>query len=104
MGDISEEEAVALQAAGRDVPTATGRFSGDCAVAMGGTSIETTRGTVLYHTAGQSALPMAQRLAAKLHIPQLTLALDLPPSWISNGAVAPEDACALQALELGVRQ
>ena len=38
--DISEEEAVALQAAGRDVPAATGRFSGDCAVAMGGTSIE----------------------------------------------------------------
>ncbi|WFD37588.1 uncharacterized protein MJAP1_000534 [Malassezia japonica] len=109
LGDEDDEEVrAAMQAAGRDESThVPARLADDWGVAMnrgGSGNVRATTGTALYRA--NTSVAMAQRIAAKLGIPQVFLSLDLPDALLASGAVqmAPEDARALQALEVGLRR
>ncbi|KAE8211608.1 hypothetical protein CF327_g4659 [Tilletia walkeri] len=63
-------------------------------------------GSSLFRTNADVALPMSQRLAARISIPQLFLSLDLPPSLISHATAMmpapPERTKKMMLLERGI--
>lgn len=96
-----------------------GALSRDWSVAMNGPY--GSQATGLYHTAHDMSRTMSQRLgeckkkeqkkksdltAKKLGVKQVYLSLDVPDVLASSGPAtqAPEDAQAMQALEVGVRR
>ncbi|KAL4401841.1 hypothetical protein ACI68E_001491 [Malassezia pachydermatis] len=83
-----------------------GRLADDWSVAMKIPGSAST-GTTLYPSTHTMSLGIAQRLSAKLGVAQVYVSLDLPDSFAapSHGMpMPPEDARALQAMELGLRR
>ncbi|WFD31465.1 1-phosphatidylinositol 4-kinase [Malassezia sp. CBS 17886] len=86
-------------------PRASACLARDWAVGMNmqrSHAISRVTGTVMYGTSSEAALPMVQRLSARLAIPQLFLSLDVASELAPVGSIAPEDARALQSLERGM--
>ncbi|KAK0569796.1 hypothetical protein OC861_000633 [Tilletia horrida] len=112
---LDQELADALRSAGRlddpeplDAPSQPlGSLATEWAVAMCRPGQNAPLGTSLFRTNTDVALPMSQRLAARLRIPQLFVSLDLPPSLLSINATAmvpdpPGRAKKMLLLERGI--
>ncbi|CAD6909135.1 unnamed protein product [Tilletia controversa] len=86
-----------------------GSLATEWAVVMsrpGQSANEPPLGSSLFRTNADVALPMSQRLAARMSIPQLFLSLDLPPSLISHATAMmpapPERTMKMMLLERGI--